>query len=69
MKDRPNHSVYLRVLREMGPENRLRKAFELSEFTRALTRHGLEALHPDLKPGDVDRLYLSRMEKARERRD
>ncbi|MEX0892012.1 MAG: hypothetical protein WEB88_07560 [Gemmatimonadota bacterium] len=69
MKERPNHQIYIRVLREMGAEKRLKKAFELSEFARALTRRGLEQLHPDLDPADLDRLYLERMKKARDRVD
>lgn len=69
MKDRPNHPIYIRVLREMGPEKRLRKAFELSEFSRALTRRGLEHLHPELQPADLNRLYLDRLKKARGRAD
>jgi hypothetical protein len=51
----------------MGPEKRLKKAFELSEFTRALMRRGLEDLHPELAPSDLNRVYLDRMKKARER--
>jgi hypothetical protein len=67
MKERPNHRIYVRVLRAMGPEKRLKKAFELSEFTRALMRRGLEDLHPELAPSDLNRVYLDRMKKARER--
>lgn len=67
MKRHPNHQVYIRVLRDMGPQNRLKKAFELSEFTRALTRRGLENLYPELAPSDVNRVFLKRMEKARDR--
>jgi hypothetical protein len=67
MKERPNHGIYLRVLREMGPEKRLKKAFELTEFARALTRQGLERLHPSLPPAELNRLYLDRMAKARDR--
>jgi hypothetical protein len=51
----------------MGPEKRLEKAFELSEFARALMRRGLEDLHPELAPSDLKRVYLDRMKKARER--
>jgi hypothetical protein len=69
MKERPNHRIYIRVLRDMGPEKRLKKAFELSEFSRALTRQGLEHLHPDLEPDDLNRLYLDRLRKARDRAD
>jgi len=34
IKERPNHKIYIQVLRQMSPEKRLLKAFELSEFTR-----------------------------------
>ena len=33
IKKRPNYKIYLKVLRQMSPEKRLLKAFELSEFT------------------------------------
>jgi hypothetical protein len=69
MKERPNHRIYIRVLRDMGPEKRLKKAFELSEFSRALTRQGLEHLHRDLEPDDLNRLYLDRLRKAWDRVD
>jgi hypothetical protein len=67
MKERPNHRIYVQVLRKMGPENRLKKAFELSEFARALAKRGLANLHPNLPPSELNRLYLDRMKKARER--
>lgn len=67
MKERPNHRIYIQVLRQMGPENRLKKAFELSELSRALTKRGLEDLYPELPPSELNRLYLDRMKKARER--
>ena len=34
IKKRPNYKIYIQVLRQMSPEKRLLKAFELSEFTR-----------------------------------
>ena len=36
IKKRPNHKIYLQVLRRMSPEKRLAKAFELSEFAKQL---------------------------------
>jgi hypothetical protein len=69
MKSRPNHKIYIRVLREMGPEKRLQKAFELSEFSRALLKEGLKGSHPSLGQNELNQLYLSRMEKARNRAD
>jgi len=37
MKPCPNHRIYLNVLRAMSPDERLRKALELSEMSRALS--------------------------------
>jgi hypothetical protein len=53
----------------MGPERRLKKALELSEFSRALLRRGLEISHPELDAGEINDLYQARMEKARNRVD
>lgn len=67
MKPRPNHGMYLRILREMGPEKRLQKAFELSEFTRDHMREGLKKSNPDRGDAEIHKLYLARMERARSR--
>ena len=69
MKQRPNHRLYLEALRQMGAEKRLRKAFDLSEFSRALMRRGLERVHPELGAVELRQLYRDRMAKARNRRD
>ncbi len=69
MKPRPNHQIYIRVLREMGPEKRLKKAFELSEFSRSLLRQGLQSSNPRASEAELNQLYLARMAKARGRRD
>lgn len=61
-KSSSNHAVYIRVLRGMSPEDRLRKAFELSDFTRSLFVHGLKKLHSDLSEHEFHRLVLRRME-------
>jgi hypothetical protein len=47
-KERPNHARYIEVLRRMTPEQRLLKAFELSEFSKALFVEGLRKRHPEL---------------------
>lgn len=49
-KPRPNDERYLEILRRMTPEQRLRKAFELTEFTKSLALAGLRAR----RPGDDD---------------
>jgi hypothetical protein len=34
IKEKPNHSLYIQVLRRMSPEARLMKAFELTAFSK-----------------------------------
>jgi hypothetical protein len=56
LKPRPNHAVYLRALRAMSPQARLRKVFELSAFTRALFRAGLVRRFPDFGAGPLGKV-------------
>jgi hypothetical protein len=67
MKPSPNHSRYISVLRGLTPEQRLSKAFELSEFTRSLLREGLKNRHPNLSETELEELYLASMAKAQSR--
>ena len=67
MKPRPNHQRYIRVLRGMTPEQRLRKAFELTDFSRALFVHGLKRRFPDRSPEAFEELVRRRLEKCRNR--
>ncbi len=71
MKQQPNHRLYIAIFRGMGPERWLKKALELSEFSRALLRRGLEISHPELDAGEINDLYQARIEteKARSRVD
>jgi hypothetical protein len=64
IKPRPNHAVYLRALRAMSPQARLRKAFELSTLTVALFRTGLARRFPDLDAVELDRLVRNRLERC-----
>lgn len=66
-KERPNHKLYIQVLRQMSPEKRLLKAFELSEFTKQLFRHGLRQRFPDLSDEEFHKLLLERLEKCHNR--
>ena len=66
-KPHPNHRLYLSILREMTPEERLRKAMELSAFSRQLFRHGLRKRNPDLAEEEFDRLLKSRLDKCHNR--
>jgi hypothetical protein len=60
-KPRPNHQLYIEVLRRMTPEQRLLKAFELSAFVKALFREGLRKRFPDLSEEEFNKLYLERL--------
>ena len=60
-KPRPNHKMYLEILRKMTPEQRLTKAFELSELSKHLFAQGLHKLHPNLLQEEFHQLYLSRL--------
>jgi hypothetical protein len=51
----------------MTPEQRLGKAFELTEMSRALFVTGLRARFPNLPREDFHALVLSRLEKCHNR--
>ena len=67
IKPRPNHRLYLDILRRMSPEARLMKAFELSSFSNDLFLHGLRKRFPDLSEQDFRKLYLERLNKCHNR--
>ena len=67
IKPRPNHAVYLRALRTMSPQARLRKAFELSAFTGALFRTGLARRFPGMSAVEFERLMRNRLERCHNR--
>jgi len=58
IKKRPNHTIYIQVLRQMSPEARLRKAFELSEFVNQLFIHGLHKRFPELSDEKFKKILL-----------
>jgi hypothetical protein len=67
VKKRMNHRVYLRALRRMTPQERLGKAFELSEFSRKLFLHGLRRRFPGLPEKALMKIYLERLDKCHNR--
>ena len=67
MKPQPNHQRYIQVLRAMSPEQRLRKAFELTDLGRELFRHGLRRRHPDLSPDQFQELVRGHLSKCHNR--
>ena len=67
VKKRPNHKLYLAVLRKMTPEQRLLKAFELSEFSKQLFLHGLRKRFPEKSEAEITKTYLERLNKCHNR--
>jgi hypothetical protein len=67
IKERLNHKIYIQALRQMSPEKRLLKAFELSEFTRQLFAHGLRKRFPSLPEDEFQKLFLKRIDKCHNR--
>jgi hypothetical protein len=68
LKANPNHRIYIETLRRMSPEARLRKACELSAFTKKLFMHGLRRRFPDQSEQEIRRIMLDRLEKCHNRR-
>jgi hypothetical protein len=66
-KKRPNHGLYLQILRRLTPEQRLAKVFELSTFAKSLFRHGLRRRFPDLSPEEFQKVFLDRLAKCHNR--
>ena len=66
-KPRPNHREYIKVLRRMTPGQRLKKAMELSDWTKRVFRQGLRRRFPSLSEEDFHKLYLERLEKCHNR--
>jgi hypothetical protein len=67
IKERPNHAIYIQALRRMSPEARLMKAFELSEFSRALFLQGLRKRFPNRSEAEIKKLYQERLNKCHNR--
>jgi hypothetical protein len=67
IKLRPNHRFYISILRKMTPEQRLLKAFELSDFAKQLFVEGLHKRFPGLSQSEFSQLLRSRLEKCHNR--
>ncbi len=67
IKIHPNHKIYIETLRRMSPEERLLKAFELSEFTMQLFICGLHKRFPKLKGEEFKKILLERLGKCHNR--
>ena len=67
IKNRPNHKIYIKILRQMPPEKRLLKAFEMSEFGKTVFIHGLRRRFPDLSEEEFRKVLLERLDKCHNR--
>lgn len=67
VKKQPNKRIYIQTLRNMTPEKRLLKAFELSELSRGLFLEGLHRRFPDLSEEAIRKIYLVRIGKCHNR--
>ena len=66
-KPQPNHRIYISALRRMTPEQRLRKAIELGEFSKQLFIHGLRRRFPDATPEQFKKILRERLDKCHNR--
>ncbi len=66
-KNNPDHKEYIKVLRNMTPEEKLKKTFELSQMGKKLFKEGLKNSFPDLSKEELNKLYLERIEKCHNR--
>lgn len=63
MKKHPNHKTYILALRQMTPEQRLLKAFELSEISRERFMNRLRNRFPDRDDEELKKLLLERIKR------
>lgn len=61
-KPQPNHALHIQTLRNMTEEQRLVKAFELTQMARELFRAGLREAFPDLPEKKFEELYRKRLD-------
>jgi hypothetical protein len=61
LKQEVQEKIYIEALRNIGPEKRLLRAIELSEFTRALFKENLKKTFPELNDNELHELYLKRL--------
>jgi len=61
IKPNPNHQIYLQALKRMTPGERLRKAFELSEYTKKLYLSGLKKRFPEKTEKEIMKIYIERV--------
>lgn len=53
--------VWERLMREMPPEKKLEKAFELTELTRQTMRAGIRDNYPEATEEEIQEMYVDRL--------
>ena len=66
-KPAPHRTIYVETLRAMTSEERLLKAFELTEMTRQLLLDGLRERFPGATEAEIRRHYLERLDRCHNR--
>jgi hypothetical protein len=66
-KVQTNHKKYLTILRSLGPEGRLKKAFELSAFSKQLFLEGLRRRFPEKNENELISIYRDRIAQCHNR--
>jgi len=64
MKKSPDHKEYIKMMRRLSPQERLKKSFELTELTKNLFLAGLKERFPDLTDREIKKIYLERINKC-----
>jgi hypothetical protein len=58
------HKKYIEILRNMTPQQKIDKIFELNKLGDDLFRTGLKKRFPNLTKEEFNKLYKSRIEKC-----
>lgn len=66
-KPRPNHHIYIEILRKMSPEQKLIKTFELSQLGKELFLQGLRQRYPKKPETEIKKIYMERIAKCHNR--
>ena len=61
MKTYPHKQRYHEILRNMTPQAKLEKAFELSDLANAAFRAGLKSRYPHLPEDELEQLYQEKL--------
>jgi hypothetical protein len=64
-QNNPDRKAYIKIIRKMSPEDRLKKCFELNELTKQLFLTGLRSKFPDCSEKEIKVIYLKRIDKCR----